>query len=288
MYWTMDRIEAHYSTEWNTAAAVVPYRTAGNRTAYAVTDHGDNWLPLLHKWTRNGQRFTPHPDPAWLRAVGEATRRAADHFAHVPAIVARADHPGALSRLERAHRLALGRIWEELDDEANTWLFPGSTNPDRTYEVNGSCTCPDACRRGGNWCKHRLARALTMRARLILAQEQDPDPDPGSDPAPAEEEIPVDLDLVSAIRPVWGNPHATQIHLRDQKSGRQVIDVPHTKVEEIVRRRGWKEGSTGSGYWMNPHAIPTKEEIAAKWAAFEAAHPRWYPAQPQPAVKEAA
>ena len=39
-------IEAKATEAWGEQAYVIPYRVAGHRTAYNLTDHGEHWLSL--------------------------------------------------------------------------------------------------------------------------------------------------------------------------------------------------------------------------------------------------
>jgi hypothetical protein len=52
---------------WGTEAIVVPSRISGNRYVYAITDHGENWMPLESSWVQGRQVFelvdTEWPEP---------------------------------------------------------------------------------------------------------------------------------------------------------------------------------------------------------------------------------
>ena len=125
---------------WGAQAFLVPYRIWGNRYTYAVTDHGEHWLPLKTDWIQGQQVFEPKesdwplPD-LWAIAVSEALQRANAYFAE------RADR-ASLRRLPRAQAIALGQNWVRMGDAVDTWLIPSVTTPDVVYEVNGRCTCP--------------------------------------------------------------------------------------------------------------------------------------------------
>jgi hypothetical protein len=159
---TIEQVEARMTAAWGAQAFLVPYRICGNRYVYAVTDHGEHWLPLETDWIQGQQVFMPKegdwplPDP-WAEAINEATQRAHAYFA------GRGDR-ASLRRLPRAQAIALGQNWLRVGDRIDTWLIPSCSKVGTVYQVNGRCTCPDIA----TWCKHRLARALAMRAEEML------------------------------------------------------------------------------------------------------------------------
>jgi hypothetical protein len=57
------RIEVKATEVSGKPAFVVPYRIAGNCHVHAVTDHGDQWLPLKTSWNGDGQVFEPVASP---------------------------------------------------------------------------------------------------------------------------------------------------------------------------------------------------------------------------------
>ena len=68
-------------------AIVVPYRICGNRYCFAVTDHGEHWIPLDSSWVDGRQVFEPSdgswPEPkqtTWGDAVLAASQRARAYF----------------------------------------------------------------------------------------------------------------------------------------------------------------------------------------------------------------
>jgi hypothetical protein len=56
---------------------------------------------------------------------------------------------------------------------------------------------------------------------------------------------------ITAFRPVWGDPHSTDLDLR-HGAQRVRIDVPHREFEATARTFGWREPVSGSGYWLRP------------------------------------
>jgi hypothetical protein len=216
---TTKQVEAKMTEAWGRQAHVVPYRLAGNRYSYLVTDHREHWLPLLKSWVGGRQVFepvgdrwsgpVPEPEPepepmTWSEAVLAASQLAQAHF------VERRNRL-ALRRLPRGMVIAEARQWTLLGDELDTWLIPSQSTGGVVYEVNGRCTCPDYLHNGvpGGWCKHRLARALAKRAEEILQNENGAG---GGDstPAPAPQEG-AHEDLHSTTDP--GNGQAQRIDL---------------------------------------------------------------------------
>ena len=55
----MQEVQDRMAAAWNSRAVVVPYRICGNRTFYAVTDHGEHWIPLNTSWVHGHQVFEP-------------------------------------------------------------------------------------------------------------------------------------------------------------------------------------------------------------------------------------
>ena len=159
---TIEQVEARMTAAWGAQAFLVPYRIWGNRYTYAVTDHGEHWLPLKTDWIQGQQVFEPKesdwplPDP-WAEAVNNAVQRAHAYFA------GQGDE-ASLNRLPRAQAIALQQDWLRVGDKPDTWLIPSCSKVGTVYMVNGRCTCPDRAA----WCKHRLARAIAIRAEEIL------------------------------------------------------------------------------------------------------------------------
>ena len=70
------------------------------------------------------------------------------------------------SRLARATEMVLnGAV--HIEEDGRTCLVRSSCGT-HWYPVNGACSCPDYARAPGHYCKHRLARALYLRARRAL------------------------------------------------------------------------------------------------------------------------
>jgi len=107
---TMDEVVAKMSAAWESRAAVVPSRISGNRYVYAVTDHGEHWVPLDTSWVHGRQVFEPAegswpvPNPvtdSWLQAVKEGSRL----------VIERCSPARRLSSPMWAGPLAMARSW---------------------------------------------------------------------------------------------------------------------------------------------------------------------------------
>jgi hypothetical protein len=74
--------------------------------------------------------------------------------------------PESTTRIDKAQQLVLDGSVEVLDDHTArvTSQHDGVT---RYFVVNGTCDCPDFARAPAGWCKHRVARALTVKAMQI-------------------------------------------------------------------------------------------------------------------------
>ena len=65
---TLKQAKERMTQVWGTEAFLVPSRISGNRYVYAITDHGENWLPLDSSWSQGDQVFAlvdaewPEPD----------------------------------------------------------------------------------------------------------------------------------------------------------------------------------------------------------------------------------
>jgi hypothetical protein len=101
------------------------YRIAGNRTAYAVTDHGEYWLPLRTSWNGGGPVHEPmgatrpwEAHDVWLDAVLDAVQLAVVCFMNK-------GDKAAVKRLPRAQVIAEGRNWRRIGDRFDTWRIPG-------------------------------------------------------------------------------------------------------------------------------------------------------------------
>jgi len=74
-----------------------------------------------------------------------------------------ANDPATLRRLERGLELAkAGQVWDK--GNGQWWVRADSYG---VWTVNGTCTCPDSSYRGRQWCKHRLAVALVVKAASL-------------------------------------------------------------------------------------------------------------------------
>lgn len=112
-------------------------------------------------------------DAAWTSAV---TRVSA---------MAQAKLPESLhGRIQRATALVLhGAVW--LEDDGHTCQVRSSDeNLARWYATNGACTCVDYERAPEGYCKHRLGRAIYLRASELLREPVTLDLDEPEIPAP--------------------------------------------------------------------------------------------------------
>jgi hypothetical protein len=169
-----EQLESRLTASWGKKAHLVAYQMYGNRLTYAVTDHGDHWMPLERSWAGGRPVFQPVGMPwpsqdsgSWVEAVTKAAALARDHFVQQR-------NMAAVKRLPRAQVIAEARSWERQGDDADTWLIASTSSGGSVYRVNDRCTCPDFLRNGvsGGWCKHRLARALGRRAQRFLQEEK--------------------------------------------------------------------------------------------------------------------
>jgi hypothetical protein len=113
-------IEASATEAWGKQAFVIPYRVAGNRTAYALTDHGKHWLPLRTSWNGDGPihellgaNWPWEARDVWLDAVLDAAQLALVHFMNE-------GDKAAVKRLPRAQVIAEGRNWHHIGDRFDT------------------------------------------------------------------------------------------------------------------------------------------------------------------------
>jgi hypothetical protein len=165
------QVEDRLTAAWGSEAVVVPY-PYGNHRNFAATDHGTHWMPLVSSWAGVCHVFEPVSDD-WP----EAEQDTWDLAVVKAAGLARASFEGegnrlALRRLPRGMVIAEARNWTRLGDELDTYLIPSQSKGGTVYQVNGRCTCPDWLLNGvpGGWCKHRIARALAIRATEMLKE----------------------------------------------------------------------------------------------------------------------
>ncbi|MFC2045915.1 SWIM zinc finger family protein [Chloroflexota bacterium] len=166
------QVEERLTVAWGKEAVVVPYRIHGNRRSYAVTDHGSHWMPIETSWVGGRQVFEPvsgdWPEveqDSWDLALVKAAELARAYFENQGNTL-------ALRRLPRGMVIAEAQNWTRLGDELDTYLIRSQSKGGTVYEVNGRCTCPDWLLNGvpGGWCKHRIARALAIRATEMLKE----------------------------------------------------------------------------------------------------------------------
>jgi hypothetical protein len=115
------------------------YRIAGNRTAYAVTDHGEYWLPLRTSWNGGGPVHEPRGAPwpwevrnVWLDAVLDAAQLA----------LMNEGDKAAVKWLPRAQVIAKRRNWRRIGDRFDAWRIPGLRRRGIVYIIKG--THPDS------------------------------------------------------------------------------------------------------------------------------------------------
>ena len=92
-----------------------------------------------------------------------------DHFRIIIddlAAKAKATLPENAGRIDAAVALVLaGDVALQPDGLA---IVGSATSPLTTYPVNGQCACPDYPRAPQSWCKHRIARAMALRAERAM------------------------------------------------------------------------------------------------------------------------
>jgi hypothetical protein len=135
-------IEAKATEAWGKQAYVIAYRIAGNRTTYAVTDHGEHWLSLRTSWNGGGPVHEPMgatwpwaARDVWLDAVLDAAQSALVYFMNE-------GDKAAVQRLPRAQDIAEGRNWHRIGDKSDTWLLPSCSKLGIVYIIEG--THPDS------------------------------------------------------------------------------------------------------------------------------------------------
>ena len=101
---TLKQAQQRMTQVWGKRAIVVPYRISGNRYVYAVTDHGEHWLPLESSWSQGRQVFAP-VDAEWPDAKADLDGQLSQapsngHPRRIDLIVAyEADNARALPRI---------------------------------------------------------------------------------------------------------------------------------------------------------------------------------------------
>jgi hypothetical protein len=164
-----------------TAATPAPFCAIDNRVLHNSTDAALRWRDYQTAEELGGVHYT-----LTLAALAEAEAVKAEILAELsgepePAAVAmteaealteaerlaRAAFDGdkaTLSRLDRA--VAIVKDGGVKDLGGGQWAVSSQSNGG-TYAVNGSCDCPDAHHNGREWCKHRLAVALTCKVKAL-------------------------------------------------------------------------------------------------------------------------
>src|SRR2546428_1459722 len=94
---------------------------------------------------------------AWRTAVAEIAEKA------------KATLPECNGRVDSAVKIVLAGDVELLPD--GTAKVASQSNGQTAYHiVNGSCDCKDFLKAPSNWCKHRIAAGLALRARALATQ----------------------------------------------------------------------------------------------------------------------
>jgi hypothetical protein len=105
-------------------------------------------------WTHNGDNPTR---TAWRAAVSEIAEKT------------KATLPECNGRVDSAVKIVLNG---DVDLQADgTAKVASQSNGQTAYHiVNGSCDCKDFPKAPSNWCKHRIAAGLALRARALAKQ----------------------------------------------------------------------------------------------------------------------
>lgn len=85
-------------------------------------------------------------------------------------------------RIAKAVKMVLAGDVELLTD--GTATVGSTTDPLKTYSVNGTCPCHDFTMAPAEWCSHRIARALAIRLGRSLAALPAPLPEVPAVPLP--------------------------------------------------------------------------------------------------------
>jgi hypothetical protein len=110
---------------------------------------------------------------------------------------ARATLPEANGRIDSAVKLVLSGDVELFPNGEAT--VASRSNPQKRYQVNGSCDCQDFPYAPSGWCAHKIARGMAIRLQRALQDEAAPDataadvsqvPEPVSEPTDMAEELP--------------------------------------------------------------------------------------------------
>ena len=107
---------------------------------------------------------TTAPDrAAWRKAVAEVAAKASEKM------------PESLGRITAAVKLALAGDVELLPD-GGAMVASRSKAGTEYFVVNGTCECADFQRAPGQFCAHRLAYGLVVRANELVAQASPVEP----------------------------------------------------------------------------------------------------------------
>jgi hypothetical protein len=115
---------------------------------------------------------------AWRKAVADVAAKASEKM------------PESLGRVTAAVKLALAGDVDLLPD-GGAMVASRTKAGTEYFVVNGTCECPDFQRAPGQFCAHRLAYGLVVRANALVAQAspgeavRDPDATASRTPSPA-------------------------------------------------------------------------------------------------------
>jgi len=192
----------------------------------------------------------PAASLGWQAAVAQATELARAAFV---------DNGAVLGRLEAARELAAGRSWSQLGDQANTFVMGNGEG--QMYHVNGRCQCGDYSYRHaehGGWCKHRLGRALALRAEQLQKEAGGAPTSPAcckeaaeaaEDPQCTTEARSAQLDLSQVVEFQWlGLETGVRITYQDRWENR--TDVEFVDLVRQAQALGWRNGLKAG--WYNP------------------------------------
>jgi hypothetical protein len=151
--------------------------------------------------------MTASPDrAAWRKAIADVAAKASEKM------------PESIGRITAAVKLALAGDVDLLPDGGA--MVASRTKAGTEYVVvNGTCECADFQRAPGQFCAHRLAYGLVVRANELVAQAAPIEPvrDPVRDSVPSASQTPLP-DVPAGIDPrfltyLHGKPHIRYVGL---------------------------------------------------------------------------
>ena len=147
---------------------------------------------------------------AWREAVGEIAEKATQTLSECN------------GRVEKAVAIVLNGDAELLPD--GKAKVASQSNGTVVYHIaNGECACKDYAKAPSDWCKHRIARGLHVRATALakakLEATANGQAEPPSQPAPAQPPTQGTGQPERWDRPGWCSKHGVQMH-QNYKDGR--------------------------------------------------------------------